>query len=56
VFFYNLPFERSADTLSFNLKEKALDCTEVRIELEGQMVERLEIGGMNLLEELVKKG
>lgn len=56
VLFYDLPFEGSADTLSFDLEEEALDGVEVGVELEGEVVEGLEIGGMNFLEKFVKKG
>ena len=56
VLLYDLAFERSTDTFSLNLEEIALDCVEIGVELEGEMIEGLEIGGMNLLEKLVKKG
>jgi hypothetical protein len=56
VLFNDKTFIGSTDTLSFDLEEKALDCSEIGIELEVEMIERLEVCGVNFLEELVKKG
>lgn len=50
------PFEGALHLLAFHFDEEVLDLLEVGVEVEGEVVEGVEVGGVDALEEVVDEG